>query len=84
MTYRKPPEGWHTFGTHVEYSGEIEFSLATDEDGFPLWERAVDPGLTYCRVCGHPVLMMHRRGADLCSLDCDRAVGAGKYATRQE
>lgn len=37
-----PPEGWFHFGTHVEYSGEIEFSKELGEDLMPLWERPVD------------------------------------------
>lgn len=40
MTYREPPEGWYTFGTHVDVtSGKLDFSSELDEDGFPLWER---------------------------------------------
>jgi hypothetical protein len=38
---------------------------------------------TYCKVCGGPVLMMVRRGSDICSLDCEKKIGAGKYADRQ-
>lgn len=41
MTYKEPPEGWFTFGTHVEIPGPLEFSDETDEAGMPLWERLV-------------------------------------------
>ena len=34
-----PPDGWSVFGTHVDYSGEIEFTKELDFDGYPLGER---------------------------------------------
>ena len=34
-----PPEGWFTFGSHVEWDGELEFSKETDDGGMPRWER---------------------------------------------
>lgn len=30
--------------------------------------------------CGKPVRMQIRKGSGSCSLDCDRAMGIGKYA----
>jgi len=42
VTWREPPRGWYTFGTHVDYEGPIEFSAEVDEeDLLPLWERPV-------------------------------------------
>lgn len=39
---------------------------------------------THCKVCGQPIKMMVRRGSDLCSLDCERKAGEGKYKDRDE
>lgn len=49
MTFRPPPPGWHTFGSHANYEedfGEpcppLVFSTDVDEAGMPYWER-IDP-----------------------------------------
>lgn len=39
MTYKTPPEGWYTFGTHIGSPAILEFSAEKDEEGFPYWER---------------------------------------------
>lgn len=39
MSYAAPPEGWFTFGTHVDSTYPLDFSKETDEAGDPLWER---------------------------------------------
>ncbi len=36
-----PPDGWFPFGSHVDWSGPLEFSKETTEDGMPAWERHV-------------------------------------------
>lgn len=41
-----PPDGWSTFGTHVDYSGEIEFTKELDFDGHPIGERPIPSGET--------------------------------------
>jgi len=39
-SYRDPPEGWFSFGWHVDQPDLcLEFSSETGEDGLPLWER---------------------------------------------
>lgn len=38
-TYRPPPPGWESFGTHADTPGIVEFSEETGDDGLPLWER---------------------------------------------
>jgi hypothetical protein len=57
MTYREPPEGWSTFGTHIYRSVPIEFSDEEDEAGMPLWERPRPPvqlvvAAGPCGLCG--------------------------------
>lgn len=42
MTYREPPPGWHTFGTHVDDDVRLVFSDELGDDGLPLWERPAD------------------------------------------
>lgn len=38
----EPPEGWVLFGSHADQPDvEVEFSGSLDEDGTPLWERAL-------------------------------------------
>lgn len=44
MTYREPPPGWSTFGTHVDSPFVMIFSEETGPDGLPLWEQ---PALFY-------------------------------------
>jgi hypothetical protein len=39
VTYQEPPEGWFTFGTHVDDPRPLEFSEEVGEDLLPLWER---------------------------------------------
>lgn len=39
MTWHEPPQGWYTFGTHVQDDVLIEFSAEVGEDLLPLWER---------------------------------------------
>lgn len=43
VRFQAPPEGWAAFGTHVDQPDlKLEFSAEVDEeDGLPLWERAV-------------------------------------------
>jgi hypothetical protein len=42
MSYREPPPGWYSFGTHVDdHSVVLEFSEDVGEDGLPFWERPV-------------------------------------------
>jgi hypothetical protein len=41
MTYITPPDGWFTYGSHIEYSAPLEFSEELDSDGLPLFERPV-------------------------------------------
>lgn len=44
MTWREPPPGWYTFGTHANHDPvpPLEFSAEVDEeDLLPLWERPV-------------------------------------------
>lgn len=42
MTWREPPPGWYTFGTHIWVDVPLEFSAEVDEeDLLPLWERPV-------------------------------------------
>lgn len=38
-TWVDPPEGWHHFGTHQTGNASMEFSVAQDDDGLPLYER---------------------------------------------
>lgn len=40
-TWVDPPEGWHHFGTHVTGNAAMEFSVAQDDDGLPLYERPI-------------------------------------------
>ncbi len=42
-TFRDPPTGWYTFGTHAVWdtAPPLEFSDKTGEDGMPLFERPV-------------------------------------------
>lgn len=42
------PEGWYTFGTHVDQPDvRLEFSDEVGEDGLPWWERPItSPGQT--------------------------------------
>lgn len=39
MRNSQPPQGWYTFGTHVDIPVSLEFSEEKDEAGMPLWER---------------------------------------------
>jgi hypothetical protein len=39
MAFRKPPEGWSTFGSHVDEPVRLEFSEELADDLMPLWER---------------------------------------------
>lgn len=50
------PEGWHTFGTHVDRPDvRLEFSDETGEDGLPWWERPIAPECTCGEAwAGHP------------------------------
>lgn len=41
VTYREPPKGWYTFGTHVDVIVRLEFSEEVGDDGLPLWERPI-------------------------------------------
>lgn len=41
VVWVEPPEGWFTFGTHVDQPVKLEFSEDTSEDGLPLWERPI-------------------------------------------
>lgn len=42
-SFRYPPDGWFTFGSHAPYpwTGRLEFSTETDGGGMPLWERPI-------------------------------------------
>jgi hypothetical protein len=70
MTYQTPPEGWFTFGTHVDIPGPLEFSTETDEAGMPLWERPApardESEHSICWMCGQDV--DHATGHD-CPMD---------------
>lgn len=35
---------------------------------------------THCQNCGKKIEIQIRQGGPTCSLDCDRALGIGKYA----
>lgn len=37
-----PPEGWFTFGTHIDRP-EVQLEFWGDDDGLPLWERPKRP-----------------------------------------
>lgn len=45
-TFRKPPPGWFTFGSHLDFTGEMQMSDEVGEDGLPMWERPL-PIRTY-------------------------------------
>lgn len=52
MSYREPPEGWLTFGTHapLDHGPVLEFSCEVWEDGLPLWERHLDQTPCTCEI----------------------------------
>jgi hypothetical protein len=54
VEWQEPPEGWFTFGTHIDQPIRLEFSTETGEDGIPLWERPLVSQYR-CKHCGRVV-----------------------------
>lgn len=65
MTFREPPPGWSTFGSHVDSPFELIFSEETGDDGLPLWEQ--------------PVLFYDKQGKPLAIERADELLGDMKY-----
>jgi len=48
----KPPNGWQTFGSNLDWKGDLEF-WGLSEDGLPIWERRLpESGKINCARCG--------------------------------